>query len=225
MKKLFLMLLLVVGLAAPAAAGPVAVVNTGVSPGVTVNVNLPWLSYIGEMSAGVMNLTVDGMPYDAFCIDLYHFASSSSLLYTIDPLADSPKAGSMGPDKAAFIQEMWAYGYANALTGDSQAAAFQLAIWGVAQGSISNGVSTPDWTWLTGGDLAGALALINWANQNAGPLANVVGLNQYFAAGTNGTSAQSYAIELPVPDGGATIVLLGGALIGVGALGRRLRRR
>ena len=121
MKRIALVLLLVAGMASPAMANPVTVVNTGTSPGVTLNVMLPWVPYTGGALVGVENLLVDGVAYDAFCIDLYHFAGvNQSILYNIDPLASSPTAippGAMGAEQALFIQEMWAYGFATALNG------------------------------------------------------------------------------------------------------------
>jgi hypothetical protein len=131
----------------------------------------------------------------------------------------------MGAEKADFIKEMWAYGYANALLSGNNAAAFQVAIWGVLQGGIAGGTATPNWGWLVSAPSAvttGADGLIAWANTHSGPLANVVGLNDIVPVGSDSRGFQAYAIS-SVPDGGATLMLLGGALIGLGALRRKFR--
>jgi hypothetical protein len=215
--KLFILGAVAVLLAQTAMAGTVTVQNTGTSPGMTLGVNLPWIPYSGGAYVGVENLLVDGVAYDAFCIDLYHFASGSPLLYTVDSLASSPTAvppDAMGNEMADFIREMWAYGFANALTGNQQAADFQIAIWGVLMGTISGGTVTSDFTWLTSGSTVGAQALIDWTNTHNGALANLVGLNQV-------GGAQAYVIEV-VPDGGITCVLLGLGLLGLAAARRKL---
>jgi hypothetical protein len=222
MKRLVLALLLVAVFAPLAMAGQVMVQNMGTGPGVTLTVHTPPpLNYNGGAYVGVENLLVDGVAYKGFCIDLYNFSSGSPLLYDMVALMNSPGVppGAMGAAKADFIKEMWAHGYAIALTGNNEAAGFQLAIWGVLQGTISGGVSTANWSWLEGGATTaaayGADDLIDWTNTNDGGLANVVGLNRVNPPG----GAQSYAIQ--VPDGGATLALLGFALMGLGALRRK----
>jgi hypothetical protein len=185
-----------------------------VSPADVVTIHIG--SVYERVYAGVMNLEVDGVPYDGFCIDVWHEASAQSLNYTIDPLASSPLTAPMGAAAADLIKEIWAHGFSNALLTNDNAAAFQVAVWGALLGNFNWYVSGP------AGVLSDAQALILWANQNSGALANVVGLNQVPPA-TGAPSAQSYAIELPVPDGGATLMLLGGALIGLGALCRKVR--
>lgn len=205
-------------------ANPVTVVNTGTSPGVTVSVDLPWIPYNADASAGVENLLINfgsgNVAVPGYCIDLYHFSSGSSLSYNIDQLAGSPTANppnAMGPAKADFIKEMWAQYYSPSLTDATKAGGFQLAIWGVLQGTITAGVVTPNWSWLGGGSATaatyGADAIINWANLNNGPLANVVGLNAVIVG------AQSYGIP-GVPDGGLTAALLGMGMLGLGLVRR-----
>ena len=186
------------------------------------------LNYTGGAYAGFENLSI----YDSakttttivkgFCIDLYHYSSGAALTYNVAELQYSPAAtppGNMGLAKANFIKEMWAQYYNGALSDKTKAAGLQLAIWAVLQGTISGGVVNPtvvpNWNWLVSTDKYGADGIITWANSNSGPLANVVGLNQAV------TGAQSYAI--PVPDGGMTIALLGGALTMIGVVGRRAR--
>ena len=192
-----------------ASANPVTVQNTGTSPGVILNVSISGF-YTGGVYVGVENLLVDGVLYQGFCIDLHRFASSSSLEYTIDPLASSPLHGpAIGETTANLIKEMWAQYYAGALTDANTAAGLQLAIWSVIMG-------VDDWTWLNSADHYGADEMIAWANTHDGPLADLVALNR-----TDGSS-QSYAIQ-GVPDGGATVMLLGGALMALGVLRRKFR--
>ncbi len=211
---------LVVLCAQTAMAAPVTVTVVGQGPGPSrvVGINVP--IWNGGVYAGVENLLIDGVAYRAFCIDLYHFSPNGTATYTVRPLGDSPSAdppGPMGADKAAYIKEMWAQYYAAAVTDASRAAGFQLALWSILQGTIAGGVVTPSWTWLTSdpsGNHYGADALITWTNTHQGALADVDGLNN--------NSLQAFAVE-GVPDGGATVMLLGGALIALGALRRRFR--
>ncbi len=205
---------LVVLSAHTAAANPVTVVSQGPGPYQIVGINVP--IWNGGVYAGVEKLLVDGVAYNAFCIDLLHFSPTGTKTYTIEPLAVSPEA-EMGPEKAAFIQEMWAEYYDAAVGDATEAAAFQLAIWAVLQGTVVGGQADPNWSWLTSDPLgikAIAASRIAWANANDGPLANVVGLNN--------PSYQTFAIE-GVPDGGATVMLLGGALMLLGVLRRQFK--
>ena len=233
----------VIGLAICAApslrANPVTVVNTGTSPGVTVDVHLP--IYNGGAYAGVENLQINfgsgNVSVQAYCIDLYHFSSGSSLNYNIDLLSGSPTANppkAMGAEKADFIKEMWAQYYGPSLTDATKAGDFQLAIWGVLQGSFTpTGAMMPNWDWLGDGITPaatpyGADAIINWANTNSysGALPDVVGLNAVIVPGVTGP--QSYAIpgdpsydpSPGVPDGGLTVVLLGMSMLGLGVVRR-----
>lgn len=124
--------------------------------------------------------------------------------------------GARGVEKANYISEMWAKFYAGALLTDAAAADFQLAIWGVLQGSISGGIVATSWAWLEVGDHSGADSLIKWTNENNGVLAyDVVGFNP-----VNGISSQAYAVQ-GVPDGGMTLMLLVSALVRLGALRRK----
>ena len=193
-------------------ADTVTVVNNGAIFGTTVDVNLSWIPYSGGVYAAPERLTINGVDTYGYCIDLNHFSGSGT--FTVNPLDLSPTAtppGAMGAVKADLIREMWAEYYATSLHDPTLARDFQLAIWGVVQGTVSGGVVTPNWSWLTtSGVNSGAIAEIAWANGGSYALADVVGLNAYAPPGN-----QAYAIP-GVPDGGLTAALLGMGMLGLG---------
>ncbi len=202
-----------------AMAAPVTVYVGNTSPALVVTVNLPGV-YSGGAYAGVENLTINGKAFQAFCIDLSHLAKSGATLqYTINDLGSSPVAnppGAMGDQRADFIARMWEEYFTTSWTAAS-AAAFQVAVWGVVMGNFdASGQLIPGWTWLTSSSPThyGADALIAWTNANPNaPMANVFGLNPL-------AGGQAYAVQ-GIPDGGTTVMLLGGALMALGALRRR----
>lgn len=227
-------------------ANPVSVTMGGVpSDALSVGVNLAGIrnpsGWVGSVYASYENLTVDGTPYQGYCIDLYHWSASvgSTLNYNVNFLQDSPTAqppGGMGAVKADFIREMWQQYYAASVLDAHSSMDFQLAIWGVLQAkpaaiTIANGNATidGDFSWLTSGDKGGALAIIDWANNHVGTLAdNLVGLNQALTPPTLSGGAQSFIIQTPnltppVPDGGLTAALLGMGLLGLGWVRRMVK--
>jgi len=183
----------------------VVVKEVDVSPRRTVNIEVDGF-YTGYAYAGVINLLVDGVPMDGFCIDPYHFSSTSPLLYNVVPLVQAPKLpGTMDANQALLIGALWALAYSPAITADA-AAALQLAIWEVIGGD--------DFTLLSSNDY-GAGALLAQAQAYTGPLPNLAGLTG---------PAQDYVVELPsrVPDGGFTVLMLGISLLGIAVLRGRL---
>lgn len=182
----------------------------------------------GPVSAGVCNLDVGfsnqtkgqlvQMP--AFCIPAYQPAPMGQTGgYTVKALPDAPVnalPGALGSANAREIEKLWTLYYSGAIsdsTGD-EAMLLQAAIWLVCSGpgfSITspapkwNGTKYNNWSeWLTAYEAGAA---------NAAP-ANLLALTNW--------RDRDYAVC--DPDGGTILSLLGLALCGLAAAGRKSNR-
>ena len=186
-------------------AVPVTVREISVSPAKVASVEIKDF-YTGGVYAGIVNMEVDGVATQGFCIDPFHFSSRSALQYEAIALEDAPKAylpyfsGDMGQTKADQISKLWGMAFSSTMSADA-AAAMQLAIWEIVAGDMFTITSTTDY---------GAGALLAALADYKGPKANLIGLTG---------PGQDYVIAT-VPEGGATLVLLGFGLCGLAAFRR-----
>lgn len=182
----------------------VVVKDTGVTPSKTVKIDVADF-YTGYAYAGVIKLVVGGVAMDGFCIDPYHFSSTSPLVYKAVPITQAPKSpGTMTATQAQLVGSLLALAYTPAI-GAEAAAALQLAIWEVVGGD--------DFTLLQANDY-GAAALIAQAKEYTGAQPSLIGLTG---------PGQDYVVMGPpkVPDGGFTVLLLGTSLLGIAFLRHR----
>jgi hypothetical protein len=173
-------------------------------------------TFSGNAYAGVVNILADGTPMDAFCIDPFHFSSSSSLTYNIVDLQDAPKDGliydgPMGVIAADKISKLWAMAYSPTLS-PLNAAALQLAIWEVVGG---NYFQWNDPAPLVYDVYDEAQSLLDRLATYQGAGADLVALKSVDQRG------QDYVVAR-VPDGGATAALLGLGLLGLSVVRRKL---
>lgn len=181
----------------------VMVKEVSVSPAQIVAVQIDNF-YTGNVYAGIVNLQVDGIATQGFCIDPFHFSSKSTLPYDLIALADAPKnfSGGMDAIKADQISKLWGMAFSSSMNS-SQAAAMQLAIWEIVAGDLFTIKSATDY---------GAAALVAQLGSYQGPKANLIALTG---------AGQDYVIAT-VPEAGATLILLGLGLCGLAAF-RRIR--
>ncbi len=118
--------------------------------------------------------------------------------------------------------------YTAGLTDDAQRAGLQLAIWNVLNDSdfsVKTGVGLNSFV-ATGSDAALAAAELYLAglqaNLDVAATSDAYWLRLYDGTNPN-ASPQDFIGPKPVPDGGATLMLLGGALLGLGAVRKRFR--
>ncbi len=180
-------------------ANQVTVQELSVSPAETVTVSVTNF-YTGGALAGVNKLLVGNTPMDGFCIDPFHFSSTSPLLYDVVPLSHAPKPpGTMNAAQATEISKLWAMSYSPTMAA-ANAAGLQIAIWEVVGGSQFS---------ISGSDY-GASALLQSVTAYTGAGSDLVALTG---------SGQDYVVPrtnaLRTPDRGSTLVLL---VIGVSAL-------
>jgi len=195
-KVLFLAILLVpmslVLLASTSQANTFTVQELGVSPGAVTKISVSGF-YTGEVNAGIVNLVVDGVAMNGFCIDLFHFSLSSSSSYQFLPLADAPKTpGTMNATQASQISDLWAMAYSPTMTAE-QAAGMQIAIWEIVGGS---GFSVL-------GNEFGASALLSELQSYSGPGANLIALSG---------PGQDYVVQR-VPESGSTLAFFALAVL------------
>ena len=177
----------------------VTVQEVGVDPYKVVNISVPDF-YTGGAYAGVVKLKVNGVAMDGFCIDPFHFSSSSALVFDVVPLANAPKpfngiSRAMGTTGADTISKLWAMAYSSTMTA-AQAAGLQIAIWKVVGGN----------QFSISGDDYGATTLLSQVQNYTGPVANLIGLTG---------PGQDYVVQ-NVPETGATIILLALGMLGLG---------
>src|SRR4051812_12917016 len=178
----------------------VTVQEVGVSPYEIVNISVPYIPYTGGAYAGTVKLLVDGVARDGFCIDPFHFSSSSPLIYDVVPLENAPKApGTMGAANAETISKLWAMAYSPTMSS-TEAAGLQVAIWEVVGGS----------NFSVSGNDYGASSLLADVQSYSGPGADLIGLTG---------EGQDYVIQ-SVPETGATVVLLALGVFGLAIVRR-----
>jgi len=188
-----------------ASATPVTVQEMGIDPAhETVE---PTSSTLGTVwaYAGIIDLQVNGVAVDGFCIDPFHWSISGVQNYNSVDLSTAPKApvNGMGATTALEIEQLWEQ-YFSPTMSSQDAAGLQIAIWELVGGSNFKLDSTPDY---------GAGDMLNWLNNNSSApgadLIAVTGPGQDYVIPGSGPHGQR------VPDGGATALLLGFAMAGL----------
>ena len=175
-----------------AQANQVMVQELQVNPNQIATISVPGF-YTGSVYAGVNKLLVAGTPMDGFCIDPYHFSSTSPLLYNVVPLSLAPKPpGTMTALQATQISKLWTMFYSTSMTS-SNAAGMQIAIWEIVAGSQI----------IQGNDF-GASNMLTSMRAYTGAGADLVALTG---------PGQDYVVRrtniLSTPDSGSTLALFG----------------
>jgi hypothetical protein len=196
-------------------AKAVSVTEMGIGNNEVVNITSSTLG-TAWVYAGIVNLQVDGASTQGFCIDPYHWSGSGPQTYSLVPLTSAPKppGGPMNAATATQIEQLWAQYFPSALSSSSVAAGLQIAIWKLVTG-VGNSGNTGTFTLNSPNDY-GASTFISWVDSNPhAPTADLVGLTG---------PGQDYVIPC-VPDGGATVILLGSASLGLVLIQRKLKPR
>jgi len=187
------------------------VAEASITPNEVINVVIssPSLNYSGGVYAGINQLLINGsQTVNGFCIDPFHYSSSSPLSYTVVALANAPKGdpfgSGMGSAEALTIEQLWGAHYSAGMS-TANAATLQLAIWDVVGGvdfTTTSSLNSTALSWIT---------TVNAAGYN-GPAANLLGLTG---------SGQDYVVQ-NVPDGGLTVALLGMTFLGLAAVRKKV---
>ena len=206
--------------AMPAAAAGETVMLRYASPAAVLatQVHLP----LGTQNYYVGNYTLQmqspAASFQAYCVDPFHFASTSYLPYQKSPLA-SFLSGSV--QKLADVTSLFSHAYAGSVGNAPKAAGFQLALWEVfnddknlASGSVHKTTNTNAAAVADAGVLLASLATATWttpaANYELTMFSN--GQAQSFLAAASYLGSNSIAMPLPEPE---TAVLM---LVGLGLL-------
>ena len=202
-------------------ADSVMVSENGVGANETVWISSSNLGSNLHVYAGVLNLSVDGVATSGFCIDPWHWSSGSALSYNLESLDNAPKSANnttpnpMGASTALQIEQLWQQYYTPGIS-NVNAAALQIKIWELVDLAVDNG--TFSLIAVDGGSSAAVYTAIDgmtaFLSQN--PTATAANLVAVTGAG------QDYVIP-SVQDSGATVILLGVALLGVGLAQAKFR--
>jgi hypothetical protein len=195
-----------------AGAVPVTVQELGVGANEIVQMTSSTLG-THLVYAGILNLSVNGIATDGFCIDPFHWSISGPQDYNLEPLADAPKSpiNGMGDASALKIEQLWGHYYAHDMS-NQDAAGLQIAIWEIVGGLNFQLDSTPDY---------GAAAMLGWLNSN--PTADAATLVAVTGRGQDYVIPNSQNIpHISVPDGGETALLLGAGLAALAIMRSRV---
>jgi hypothetical protein len=239
MKRIALVLLLVAALAPSAMAGPVGQVQVGYSgspygpyqTGQGGEFTLNALSPSGLDTSGYAAGVTGGIgglagTFQTFCIEGNEYIAGYDTIYnaSLDTYAEAGgQTGATAGKDPVSVGTGWLY---------SQFAQGTLAGYGAVGRLASAGALQNALWWLEGEELIvndGTNLYINavvtqfggeaGAKANGAEQYGVYALNIWTDSGNKGQTQLFYA----VPDGGATLMLLGGALMGLGALRRKFR--
>jgi hypothetical protein len=238
MKKIGLLLVVAMALASPVVAGQIQVGYPASSYGIyqsglggefTLNPLTGWLS-LAAYGSSTQNVGVSGT-FQTFCIEgnetisgysaTYNAALSQNAMYGSQPTTGDPISVGTGWLYSQFAQGTLAGYNFGGTTAQRQASAglLQNAIWwlegeeGITYNSANPFMFAVVQQFQTP---AAAMADGGW---NYG----VYALNLWAVGGTLETSRVQDQLFYQVPDGGTTLMLLGGALVGIGALRRKFR--
>jgi len=249
MRKLTFALLLILAMASSAIAGQVQIGYSGSSYGpyqtgqggeFTIKSLSSFLDLSGYVVGTTKTITAHADTFQAFCLEGNEFISGYSTTYfaKVDTFAEA--GGQSGWDDVAHTKDTlskgtgllysqfargtlagYNYGAGRSGTTSSSAYLLQQAIWwlegeeGVAysagnifMAAVTTAFGSQAGAKADGADAYGVYALNIWTVDARGAI----------------TKAQSQTYYHDVPDGGATLMLLGGALMGLGALRRKYRR-
>jgi hypothetical protein len=202
------------GIAYQASAVPVTVQEIGVGPNEVVEMTTTMGTTVGThwVYAGPVDLLVNGVATEGFCIDPFHWSITGPQSYNTEALSVGPKApgGSMGDAAALKIEQLWAQYYSSGISSQN-AAGLQIAIWEIVGGANFQLNSSPDY---------GAGDMLAWVNANptaqAADLIGVTGPGQDYVIPDLSTQSRT------VPDGGQTALLLGFGVVGLLAARSRI---
>jgi hypothetical protein len=224
MKKLVLGLIGVSSLLTISAKA-VSVQEMGIGNNEVVSITSSTLGGPVSVYAGIVNLQVDGVPTQGFCIDPYHWSVSGPQTYSLVPLTSAPKppGGPMNAATATQIEQLWGHYFSSALSSSSVAAGLQIAIWELVTGAGNSG-NSGTFTLNSHNDY-GASTFISWVDSTPNaPTTDLVGLTgpgQDYVI----PSGPQDSVTPSVPDGGATVILLGLASLGLVLTQRKLKLR
>lgn len=200
-------------------ATPVTVQEIGIGANETVFINSTGAYGLGSnlhVYAGVVDLKVNGIATTGFCIDPWHWSASGILPYNTEALDTAPKPpGPMGLVAATEIKQLWQQYYTGPLDKIT-AAALQLEIWMLVDMGVSHGTT---------------FHLDSIDHDSAAVLAKMTAMSNFLLTNPHAAQAsliavtgrgQDYVIRGTVPDGGATVALLGLGLIGLIACRKKI---
>ncbi len=209
--------------AAPSRADFVTSTFTNVSPGEVVTINGNLTGWAGQYNFTNASGYLHGN-YGGFCIDIgQDIYGNQTATWQVANLASAPNDGNnspgMGTLRANLIEELWYNDYASALTSNSNAAAFELAIWEIInETNLSQLDVTKGSFWAQDSDSATLTQANTWLSglnlDGTGSKANLIAL-------TN-SQYQDYVTQAPVP--APPGLVLAGVALASGALASGWRR-
>ena len=205
-----------------ALADTATVSETGLASWLQMNLVLPVGNQLGQdYRVGSQSINVDSASFVAFCIDPFQYSSGTAATYNVfsglSTLNDSQRATN--------IERLYSQSYASTINSNVNGAAFQLALWELANdtGSLSDGIVHTTATTLTQG--TEVLSALIAANTMLGLVAGntpLTGLPQYSFTVYKHQTQQDFLVSVTAVPEPETYALL---LAGLGLVGWTVRRR
>jgi len=152
--------------ATSAKAQSIIVAEDGVGANEIVNISSSTLGNNLEVYACAIDMLVDGLQTQGFCIDPWHWSLDGQMTYTPEALALGPKnPGPMGAGVALEIEQLWEEYYSPTMS-NSNAAGMQIAIWDLVTASVEIASDGASWYSLNSGNDYGASAMIAWVESD-----------------------------------------------------------
>lgn len=214
-------------LATPAPADFETATFSNVNPGevVTIPVNgkleSGWAGYYNFVNGSGL---IKG-PFSGFCIDIgQDIYYNQTVNFGVAQLQAAPTPGTaMGTTKANLVRELWYNNYSASGLSNSNAAAFQIAIWEIINESSGNPLSVSNGAFTVSANAATLTTANNWL-QALDPTGNGARANNLMALTSD--TYQDYVVAVPTPaPPGWVLVLSGAALLAVPFAGRYRKRR
>ena len=223
-----LLLTLVLGAAVAVTPAQADTVDVSAFTGLGVTLTSPYWN-TGTTAGSVTISDVQGLAplangasFISFCVDLQHTITPplNNTPAALDLMSEWDGYDVFTPQANAGRYAAWLYNtYASTAMTTTQRAGLGLAIWNVL---YDNDFTVLSGTFMSSNEY-GANTFLSGLNANLdkAALADAYWLRLYPVGGDPNAAPQDFIA--PIPDGGMTLMLLGGALVGLGALRRKFR--
>lgn len=204
-----------------AADTPTATVSeTGLASYLQMNLVLP----VGNQQnyfVGSQRIAVDSSSFVAFCIDPYQYSSGNAATYYVYSGLDALN----NSQRATNVERLYSQSYASTVNNSVNSAAFQLALWELANDNgvlTTGGVYTTSITPTQGDDVVSALTAANTMLGLVAGNSTLTGLPQYSFTVYKHATQQDFLVSVTAVPEPETYAML---LAGLGLIGAVSRRR
>jgi len=203
-----------------ALADTATVRETGLASYLQMNLVLP-VANQNNYLVGSQTISVDSSSFVAFCIDPYQYSSGNAATYNVF----SGLGALNNIQRATNVERLYSQSYTSTINNSVNSAAFQLALWELANDNgvlTTGGVRTTSTTPTQGDDVVSALSAANTMLGLVAGNTPLTGLPQYSFTVYKHQTQQDFLVSVTAVPEPETYALL---LAGLGLVGWTARRR